>query len=485
MPSLEKLLTDHRTKFCDNYSLLPFRFSHIAPEKYFLSNFAGEYFVVNRQELEALIKHNLSYDSELYNSLKSRHFLLDRDSTVSVDMLSTKYRTKMSFLRQFTSLFMFVTTRRCDHSCIYCQVSHRSKSDEGFDMTEEIADKAIDFMFKSPSPAIKVEFQGGESLLHFDVVKYIIERTTHKNLSEKRDVQFVITTNLSNMTREILQFCMEHQVYISTSLDGHKELHNHNRPRYGGDSYNETIEGIAMVKEFLGSDKLSALMTTTKMSLKYPTEIVDEYIRQGLSSIFLRVINPYGFASSEDNDFSYDITEWIQFYKSVLAYILELNYSGINFREDFSSLILRKMLTPFPTGFVDLQSPAGIGISGIVFNYDGRVFPSDEARMLSAMGDDFFCIGNLLQHSFKEIMLSDFLLDTINTTMTEGMPECYECGFQPYCGSDPVRHYRMQGDIIGYKPTSDFCRKNYEVIRHLILLLEDNKKAAKVLRYWA
>jgi hypothetical protein len=36
-----------------------------------------------------------------------------------------------------------------------------------------------------------------------------------------------------------------------------------------------------------------------------------------------------------------------------------------------STTILAKMLTPFEPGFVDLRSPAGIGIAAIVYNYDG------------------------------------------------------------------------------------------------------------------
>jgi uncharacterized protein len=64
------------------------------------------------------------------------------------------------------------------------------------------------------------------------------------------------------------------------------------------------------------------------------------------------------------------------------------------------------------------------------------------------------------------------------------MPMCSDCGFQPYCGSDPIHHYTTQGDIVGFKPTSSFCRKNMEVLRHLFLLLEDDPRASEVLRSW-
>jgi sulfatase maturation enzyme AslB (radical SAM superfamily) len=44
-------------------------------------------------------------------------------------------------------------------------------------------------------------------------------------------VAFVIATNLALLDEEILGFCAENQVHISTSLDGPQDLHNGNRRR--------------------------------------------------------------------------------------------------------------------------------------------------------------------------------------------------------------------------------------------------------------
>ncbi|MGA7903734.1 MAG: hypothetical protein WCA06_13965 [Terrimicrobiaceae bacterium] len=73
------------------------------------------------------------------------------------------------------------------------------------------------------------------------------------------------------------------------------------------------------------------------------------------------------------------------------------------------------MLTPYDTGFVNLQSPAGLGISAIVFNYNGEVYPSDEAdeadeaHVKAEMGE-VFRMGHLLINSYEEIMLSPAFL---------------------------------------------------------------------------
>jgi uncharacterized protein len=117
-----------------------------------------------------------------------------------------------------------------------------------FDMKPEVTDRAVDFMFHSPSRAIKVEFQGGESLLNFPLIRRIVERVEARNQAEGRDVQFVIATNLAPLTDEMLDFCREHGIFISISLDGPKALHNQNRPRPGGDSHQLVEAGIRRVR---------------------------------------------------------------------------------------------------------------------------------------------------------------------------------------------------------------------------------------------
>ncbi len=466
------------------YSLLPLRFISLDDSRYVATNFAGEHVVLHRDELEAVIRHQLPQDSSLYDTLKSRHFLFDGDSNVAIDLLACKYRTQQSQLSDLTSLFMFVVTLRCEHSCPYCQVSRQSEDKSKFDMPQEYAAKAVDFVFSTPSRHVKVEFQGGESLLNFELIRWIVERVEAKNSDASRDIRFVIATNLAVVTDEILDYCSDHSILISTSLDGPRELHNANRPRPGHDSYQRAVAGIRRVRERLGGDTVSALMTTTRASLSQPEAIIDEYVSQGFSSIFLRSLSPFGFAVKTGAVASYSTEEWLTFYERSLAHIIELNVKGIPFREEYASLILRKMLTPFPTSYVDLQSPAGLGLSCLAFNYDGSIYASDEARMLAEMQDFTFRLGHLSEDTFDDVLSSDTLIDILDSTMTEGMPMCSDCGFQPYCGSDPVYHWATQGDIVGVKPTSGFCRKNMQIMRLLIQLLEDDPTAAEVLRSW-
>ena len=364
---------DYYTKSLDEgYKLLPFSFTALDDKRYVLTNQAGQYAILDRPILDDFVRHRLSPGKSEYSTLKSRHFLLDSDSSVALDLLALKVRTKNIVFSNFTALHIFVVTLRCEHSCRYCQVSRQSDDKLAFDMSKETANRAVALTFKSPSPSIKIEFQGGEPLLNFDLIQYIVEQAETTNRTEARDLQFVIATNLACVSDEILDYCKAHNILISTSLDGPADLHNRNRPRPGGDSYQRTIAGISRVRNALGRDRVSALMTTTEASLSRVRDIIDEYVGLGFESIFLRPLSPYGFAIKTKSYSAYDVDKWLDFYFEGLDYIIEINKSGRVFAEVYASIILRKMLTPFQTGYVDLRSPAGIGLGGLVYNYDGE-----------------------------------------------------------------------------------------------------------------
>ncbi|POZ50702.1 His-Xaa-Ser system radical SAM maturase HxsB [Methylovulum psychrotolerans] len=466
------------------YQLLPSRFVRLDGKRYLLSNDVGEFLVVGRGQLADYIQKKVPKGSDFYHDLKSKCFLVDGDSNVALDLLALKYRTKARRISQFTALHIFVVSLRCDYTCRYCQVSRQTDDKHAFDMSEATADKALGLVFKSPSPTIKIEFQGGEPLLNFSLIRYIVANATAENIRHKKNLQFVITTNLSLLTDEMLSFCSSHGIFLSTSLDGPEQLHNANRPRPGMDGHKLTVEGIKKAQTALGRDKIGALMTTTEKSLPAARAIIDAYLENGLDSIFLRPLSPYGFAVKTRQAYKYDVDRWFEFYKEGLDYILEINRQGHRFVELYTELVVNKLLSPFSTGYVDLQSPSGAGISAIVYNYDGDVYASDEARMLAEMGDKAFRLGNVHDDGYEDIMLSDTLLDMLESTLSESIPMCTDCGFLPYCGTDPVYHHATQGDMVGNKALSGFCGKNMKIFRHVVLLLEDDPEARETLLGW-
>ena len=466
------------------YNFLPFRFIYFDKKRTLLVNEVGEHILLSNENFALFTEKKLNSTDTTYLDLKGKHFLYDSDSAAPFELLATKYRTKKEHLAGFIKLHIFVVSLRCEHSCHYCQVSRVSTSRALYDMSSQTAAKALELVFASPAQELKIEFQGGEPLLNFEVIRQVVEDAEKRADETNRKIEFVITTNLALVTDEILGYCRDHSIWISTSLDGPAFIHNANRPRPEQNSHELTIAGIERTREFLGHNAVSAVMTATSLSLKHPREIIDEYLEQGFNSIFLRSISPYGFALKTGKKVGYGIDEFLDFYTQALDYIIKLNKRGIWFTETFSRNILTRILTPFSTGYVDLQSPAGAATSVAVYNYDGDVYASDEARMLAEMDDYRFRMGNVHTNTYEEIFGGELVRELINNSNIETVPVCSDCAFQPFCGTDPVYHYATQGDLTGYIPSSDFHHKHFFVFKYLLELYHSDSEIKRIFHHW-
>lgn len=147
------------------YTILPFRFSRFNEDEYLLTNDVGEYVFLRNNDFEKFIRYELNPHSEIFQDIASKQIATTDKVEDVVNMLATKFRTKKSILRNFTELHMVVPTLRCNSSCIYCQVACKNIDDHEADMTKETAKNVVKTIFESPSPYIKIEFQGGDPLL--------------------------------------------------------------------------------------------------------------------------------------------------------------------------------------------------------------------------------------------------------------------------------------------------------------------------------
>ena len=137
------------------------------------------------------------------------------------------------------------------------------------------------------------------------------------------------------MTEDKLSRLLGHWVDICTSLDGNQLVHNSNRAWFEWNSFEKVTYWMKRVdeekqKRWMG--KIGALLTVTKETLPKYKEIIDTYLWLGLEGIFLRWLNPYGFAASEMKTLAYETDDWINFYEKSIDYIIEINKSGTFFK---------------------------------------------------------------------------------------------------------------------------------------------------------
>ena len=132
----------------------------------------GDYLIVPNGTVEDLLKKNIdNIDESLYYDLLSNHIVSDSQNVKSLELLANRYRAKKTNAFNFAQLHIFVITLRCEHTCQYCQVSRVSQNKEKFDFSHLNLYKGINLMLASPEKNITMEFQGGEALLAFDLIK--------------------------------------------------------------------------------------------------------------------------------------------------------------------------------------------------------------------------------------------------------------------------------------------------------------------------
>src|SRR5947207_1866939 len=124
-------------------TLLPFRFESRGDGNYLVSNMVGDFVHLSRDELERLIELQVKPSDGLYERAFAAHLLAPEGETAQQQLLATRLRTRMAFLREPTGLHIFVVTLRCEHSCPYCQVSRQSTDKSRYDMSEQTAEQAL------------------------------------------------------------------------------------------------------------------------------------------------------------------------------------------------------------------------------------------------------------------------------------------------------------------------------------------------------
>ncbi len=457
------------------HHILPFQFKRFDSNNYLLVNESGEFIFLGNNDFQEFINGNLTADSPCYYDLKSKHFLNTEHLSETLELISAKYRTRKKFISEFTSLHMMVITLKCTNRCAYCQVSAEGDDVKGFDMSPEIARRIVDIIFKSPSPHLKIEFQGGEPTLNWETLQETVIYAKKLNRNNQKHLDFVVCTNLVKINKKQLMFFKKHGVHISTSLDGPQWLHDKNRvTRVGCGTYDSVILNMHDAFDILGHGEVNALMTTTIDNVDHLQDVITEYVRHGLNGVFIRSLNPYGLAAVNAEQLGYSAEHFVETYEKALNFIVQLNLNGTRFVEFYASLLLTRILTPFSTGFVDLQSPSGAGISGAIYDHNGDVFPADEARMLARMGDRRFLLGNVFQDSYEDIFGGKIIREIVSKSCVEIMPYCNSCVYRVYCGSDPIRNYLETGDLIGKRPQNDFCKKNKLIFDMLFKKLKRN-----------
>jgi uncharacterized protein len=440
-----------------------------------VTNETGDWELLTDAELRGLLDGTLPADSPKRVALRDKGFLAGGRST---EETAARLAQRKAFLAVGPYLHVMIVSLRCNQACVYCHASRRGMGSTEHDMSPATAERAVEVALQSPAPALTFEFQGGEPLANFPGIRLIVEKALDLNRTAQKTLGFSLVTNLSLMDEEKLEFILEHGIQVCTSLDGPQDLHDANRPFGHHSSHAETLRWMERINQGYvdrGLDPslyhVEALLTVTRPSLTRGRDIVDEYLRRGLSAIFIRPLNPFGFAQKTAERIGYSTAEFLDFYRATLDYIIELNRGGTQLLERLATIFLFKILTGGDPNYLDIRSPCGAGIGQIAYNYDGAVFCCDEGRMMHQMGDSIFCLGRVDRDGYGDLVESEVVRSVGVASCLEALPGCSDCPYMPYCGSCPVFNYATQRNIFGRMPDNEKCRLHMGIMDRLFEIL--------------
>jgi uncharacterized protein len=159
-------------------------------------------------------------------------------------------------------------TNQCNLACGYCyeysddKISNTSGKPKF--MNHEIAESAIDMLIHESAkrPSIHVTFFGGETLMNFPLLRSSVEYAKRKSAEAGKTVEFSLTTNGTLLTEKIVDFLSEHQIGVTVSIDGDRELNDRMRVFHDGrGSYDIMVPKIKMLLKRHRTNSIGARVT--------------------------------------------------------------------------------------------------------------------------------------------------------------------------------------------------------------------------------
>lgn len=466
-----------------NYDINFYRYTLYDKNKqiYLLTLDCGEHIFLTNPEFSELKSGKIS-NKNLFSKLYEKGFIVDSKNFESV---SKRFYDRYRFLHSGTSLHIVIPTERCNLGCSYCFAEPKKISEPSsiHDLDENTAKKIVEFILSSPGIAKTIEFTGGEALARFDLVKLMSEYARELNLKYKKDLRLCVVTNLTLANDEMIDYLIENDITICTSLDGPKDVHDKNRVIHSGNgkvvgTYDKVVYWINRINEkCVNLNKpwrCGSLMTITKYSLPKYKEIIDEYLKIGSHLMELRAMTSVGKATGNDSPFSCSFDEFTDFYKKSLDYMDELEKSGVKVCEMAKKRFEKKVNEMLPSNHTDFESPCGAATGQIVYHSNGDIYTCHEA-----LGRDEFKLGNVFSDDWFSMFKKTETSKTILNSMLESNIICDRCVYKPYCGTCMIENF-YNFDKFNFYPTKTI--KHHETIMHCkrifdeLLKRENSKK---------
>lgn len=439
-----------------------------------LTNDWGGHHWLTRGEFAAFVAGTLAPESATWRALREKGFLR---GSLDFAALGRAYLRRNAHLAHGPALHLVAVTSRNNQDTPYGAAAPDPAPDA--DMTVATARRVARFIFESPAPELTVELRGGEPLLNWEAVEFLVGNLSEFAGAAGRKLRLGLTTNLSLLDDARLDFLAGRGVELCVPLDGPADLHDRHRAWAGGSSHAAVTRWLrAWGERHPEAPRPRAWLTVTRDTLGRAADIVEEYARLGLGELHLRPLWPLGRARSDWARLGVSAPEYLAFYEDCLGRLLAPG--GPALRERTAALLLAKILRGEDPGFAELRSPYGGGLGELAYGVNGEVYLSDEGRLHGlAEGHALFRIGDA-DSAYPDVVGHPSVRACAAASDLEAQPMCSSCAYKPFCGVSPVYNLAAQGSLWGRNPTNARCAQYMGVFDLLFKRLREPAARAQL-----
>lgn len=331
------------------------------------------------------------------------------------------------------------------HNCTYCYQFNKSNMRMDFETAKEFIDNLLadkyGYINRYNSPAIIIEFIGGEPLLEINLTRkiyeYFLEQCYELNHPWFTLHRISICSNgLQYFDDEVQSFFKDYasQISFNISIDGNKELHDSCRIQPNGEgSYDICITALDHYNKHYSKERNSK-MTLAPENISYLYDSVINFINNGMSSINLNCVFEEGWNQKTANIEYYQL-------KKLTDYIIDNNLEHI-----YLSIFNERQEDKYDKSYDGLFC-GGQG-SMLALRPNGQFYPCIR-YMPTSVGNNVkdLCLGDVKTGMIGRDQGSEVLklLDKI-TRRGQNNDICYECPLSNDCASCLALGHTVFGD---------------------------------------
>jgi uncharacterized protein len=435
-----------------------------------------------------------SLSQEAYHALKEWDKELSRHGTYS-PAIATKLATSQGIPKEIVELFPLphneklaeddktatscITdltlniTSECNLRCVYCWNDHgrysnskfqkedksrREKSSKNGRMPPDVARKAVDRLIEigGDDKNLVVDFYGGEPLMNLETLMTTVDYCRKKQTRSNINFHFLLATNGTLLTPSVAKELLDKGVQIAVSIDGPREIHDHNRPfltKHGSyDTITSNIRNMPrdIMKRIVGRTTVTPFFPDMVVLYNSLKDLGFERIEIFESEDACHKITPgreSGFFAT-DKEFKVLCKEYE---KLALLYIEEILRGFLDYKKTFFNRFFKLMQRLYYHHEVAGGCPAAKGQIAVMA--DGGIYPCT-----AFLGIKEFEFGNV-KHGIDMTKYNNFI-----ESANRRFDYCRDCPLFSLCrttGSCLNMNYYFNGDpAISYNKSCHlFCEK--------------------------